>query len=286
MPAGFILKQMDQVAEGLLKNFSAAPFFQVHLRLEEYDPFRTKAENNDLSCQSETEYEVISNMDINYRHEVKHYLNWSDLMSIRARARAVMQPDPHAKDGKYLIRSLYFDTPEDKALREKIDGVNLREKFRIRYYNEDTSFIHLEKKSKHNSLGTKYDALLSAGEARRIVNGDTEWMLCSDRPLVQELYVKMKYQGLRPKTIVDYTREPFIYGPGNVRVTFDYDIRTGLKCTDFLNPNAVTIPAGERVILMEVKWDAYLPSVIRDIVQTHGRRSTAFSKYAICRIYD
>ena len=76
-------------------------------------------------------------MDISWRHEVKHYLNWSDLMSIRARARAVMQLDPHAKDGKYLIRSLYFDTPTDKALREKNDGVNLREKFRIRYYNED-----------------------------------------------------------------------------------------------------------------------------------------------------
>ena len=225
-------------------------------------------------------------MDISYRHEVKHYLNRSDLMSIRARVRAVMQPDPHTKDGKYLIRSLYFDNPEDKALREKIDGVNLREKFRIRYYNGDTSFIQLEKKSKHNSLGTKYDARLSADEAQRIVDGDTDWMLLSDRPLVQELYVKMKYQGLRPKTIVDYTREPFIYGPGNVRVTFDYDIRTGLMCTDFLNPDAVTIPAGERVILMEVKWDAYLPSVIRDLVQTQGRRSTAFSKYAVCRIYD
>ena len=225
-------------------------------------------------------------MEISYRHEVKHYLNWSDLMCIRARVRTVMQPDPHTKDGKYLIRSLYFDNAEDKALREKIDGVNLREKFRIRYYNGDTSFIHLEKKSKHNSLGTKYDAVLSAGEAQRIVDGDTGWMLQSDRPLVQELYVKMKYQGLRPKTIVDYTREPFIYRPGNVRVTFDYDIRTGLMCTDFLNPDAVTIPAGERVILMEVKWDAYLPSVIRDIVQVQGRRSTAFSKYAVCRIYD
>ena len=225
-------------------------------------------------------------MDINYRHEVKHYLNWSDLMSIRARARVIMQPDPHAKDGKYHIRSLYFDNPEDKALREKIDGVNLREKFRIRYYNEDTSFIHLEKKSKHNSLGTKYDALLSAEEAQKIIDGDTGWMRLSDRSLVQELYVKMKDQGLRPKTIVDYTREPFVYRPGNVRVTLDYDIRTGLTCTDFLNPNAVTIPAVERIILMEVKWDAYLPSVIRDLVQTQGRRSTAFSKYAVCRIYD
>lgn len=94
-------------------------------------------------------------MDIKYRHEVKHYLNVSDLIAIRQRLLAVMEPDPHAVDGKYLIRSLYFDNMEDKALREKLDGVNLREKFRIRYYNKDTSFIHLEKKSKHNSLGPK-----------------------------------------------------------------------------------------------------------------------------------
>ena len=225
-------------------------------------------------------------MDIKYRHEVKHYLNVSDLISIRQRLLAVMEPDPHAVNGKYLIRSLYFDNMEDKALREKTDGVNLREKFRIRFYNNDTSFIHLEKKSKHNSLGTKYDATLTMEEAQKIVDGDTLWMLSSGRPLVQELYLKMQYQGLRPKTIVDYTREPFIYGPGSVRVTFDYDIRTGMNCTDFLNPDCITIPASDSEIILEVKWDEYLPSVIRDLLQTKGRRSTAFSKYALCRMYD
>ena len=92
-------------------------------------------------------------------------------------------------------------------------------------------------------------------------------------------------QGLRPKTIVDYTREPFIYGPGNVRVTLDYNLRTGLGCTDFLNPRCVTIPAGEPVVIMEVKWDAFLPSIIRDAVQLKYRRTSAFSKYAACRIY-
>ena len=95
----------------------------------------------------------------------------------------------------------------------------------------------------------------------------------------------MQTQVLRPKTIVDYTREPFVYGPGNVRVTLDYDIRTGLNCTDFLNPDCVTIPAGNAPIILEVKWDEYLPSVIRDAVQLNGRRTSAFSKYAICRIY-
>ena len=192
-------------------------------------------------------------MDIAYRHEWKHEISYADLLCIRQRLRAVAQTDPHAVNGSYQIRSLYFDTPGDKALREKIDGVNLREKFRIRYYNLDPSVIHIEKKAR--------------------------------RPLVQELCCKMRTQGLRPRTIVDYTREPYIYAPGNVRVTFDYNIRTGLGCTDFLNPDCVTIPAGDAPILLEVKWDAFLPSVIRDAVQTGNLRASAFSKYAQCRIY-
>ena len=224
-------------------------------------------------------------MELQYRHEWKHEISCADLLAIRQRLRAVAESDPHAKDGKYLIRSLYFDNLSDKALREKIDGVNLREKFRIRYYNGDLSVIHLEKKSKRAGLGTKLSAGLSPDEAQNIVDGYLDWMMDSGRPLVQELYCKMKYQGLQPKTIVDYTREPFIYRPGNVRVTFDYDIRTGLSCTDFLDPDCPTIPAGDAPILMEVKWDAFLPSIIRDAVQTPGCRAEAFSKYAQCRIY-
>ena len=224
-------------------------------------------------------------MDIRYRHEWKHELNAADLLILRSRLRAVMESDPHAVDGKYHIRSLYFDNPDDKALREKLDGVNLREKFRIRLYNRDASVIHLEKKGKRNGLGTKFSADLSAEEAQRIVDGDLDWMLFSGRPLVQELYCKMRYQGMRPKTIVDYTREPFIFRPGNVRVTLDYDIRTGLGCTDFLNPDAVTIPAGDAPILLEVKWDEFLPSIIRDAVSVPDRRAASFSKYAQCRIY-
>ena len=224
-------------------------------------------------------------MPAQYRHEWKHEISYADLLCIRQRLRAVAESDPHARNGKYFIRSIYFDNGADKALREKIDGVNLREKFRIRFYNMDPSVIHLEKKSKRNGLGSKYSAPLSAAEAQAIVDGDLDWMLDSGRPLVQELYCKMRYQGLKPRTIVDYTREPFIYRPGNVRVTFDYDIRTGMDCTDFLNPDCVTVPAGDAPILLEVKWDEYLPSIIRDAVQTPGRRAEAFSKYAQCRIY-
>ena len=105
--------------------------------------------------QMENNAAAASSKEIHYRHEWKHEISWSDLIAIRQRLRAVAEPDPHAVDGKYLIRSLYFDNLNDKALREKVDGVNRREKFRIRYYNGDPSaVIHLEKKSKLNGLGT------------------------------------------------------------------------------------------------------------------------------------
>ena len=146
-------------------------------------------------------------MDFQYRHEWKHEISYADMLALRQRLSAVMELDAHAVGGSYQIRSLYFDNLADKALREKIDGVNLREKFRIRLYNRDSSVIHLEKKAKRGGLGTKFSAPLTAEEAQKIVDGDTAWMMESGRDLVRELCCKMRYQGLRPKTIVDYTRE-------------------------------------------------------------------------------
>ena len=230
---------------------------------------------------------------MDYRHEWKFEISETDLLILRQRLRAVARPDPHAVCGKYVIRSLYFDNAADRALREKLDGVSRREKFRIRYYNDDTSFIRLEKKSKAGGLGKKQSAPLTAMQTLDIVNGCTDWMAGSKEELICELYSKMRTQGLRPKIIVDYIREPFVFAPGkisdiapgNVRVTLDYNIRTGFNCRDFLKPDCVTIPAGEAPIILEVKWDSFLPDIIRDAVTLPGRRAAAFSKYAQCRIY-
>lgn len=220
-----------------------------------------------------------------FRHEYKHEITFSDIITLRHRMWAVARPEPHGINGKYFIRSLYFDDALDTALREKINGVNMREKFRLRYYNGDTSFIRLEKKSKINGLCNKVSTVVSRDDVERIISGDTAWMREDSRPLLRELYAKMQTKGLRPKTIVDYTREAFIYTAGNVRVTLDYDIRTGVQSIDFLNINSITVPTDDSPIILEVKWDEYLPDIIRDAVMLDGRHTSAFSKYAACRIY-
>lgn len=219
------------------------------------------------------------------RHEWKHEINAADCRVLTARLSVIAQRDAHGRDGRYDIRSLYFDDPLDTALREKVDGVNRREKFRIRYYNRDASYIILEKKSKWNGLCGKRSVLLSFEEVQSLLSGNLEWMPGSGRPLIQELYWKMKSRGLQPKTIVDYTRDAYVFPAGNVRVTLDSNIRTGLGSTDFLEPGCVTVPAGDTPTILEVKWDEFLPDVIRGAVQLSGRRASAFSKYAACRIY-
>ena len=221
-----------------------------------------------------------------YRHELKYQINFAEYLAIRQRIQPLMKLDKHASQGGYyLVRSIYFDNPDDKALREKVDGIGKREKFRIRYYNDDFSFITLEKKMKHNNLCLKLDADLSEEECRALLDGKTNWMPTHENGIVRELYCKMKSQQLGPRVLVSYIREPYVYEAGNVRVTFDSHIRTSLFHREFLEEKPYDISAqdypGE--MILEVKYDAFLPIVIADLLQIGGIRQQAFSKYGACR---
>lgn len=222
-----------------------------------------------------------------YRHELKYSVSCADYLALRARLAPVMKPDPHAGgDGRYTIRSIYFDNYSDKVLREKLDGVQRREKFRIRWYNDDLSLIHLEKKMKHDSLCLKLSAQLTQEECRALCAGRVDWMLSHPDQLVRELRCKMTLQQLRPRVLVSYLREPYVYGPGNVRVTFDSRVRTSLFRRELLERGpdvSATDSPGD--MLMEVKYDGFLPELIADLLQTEGLRQQAFSKYGACRRY-
>ncbi len=222
------------------------------------------------------------------RHEYKHTINIHDYYVLRQRLQAVAQRDPNANaDGRYHVRSLYFDNDDNRALREKIDGLADREKFRVRIYNGRSDLIRLEKKSKRGSLGNKISADLTREQAGRIIAGDTDWMRGSGDALLLELYGKMRFQCLKPKTIVDYRREAYIYPAGDVRVTFDTDVRSGLYTTGLFDQDFPTFPVMENgLLLLEIKYDRFLPDLIRDVVQTNVRRTESYSKYAACRVYE
>ena len=218
------------------------------------------------------------------RHEKKHIITKADRDMLIKKLGTIMAPDSHYGNNSYHVRSLYFDDIYDSALSDKLNGASYREKFRIRYYNGDTSHIVLEKKSKTKDLCGKEAVKITKAQAERIVKVDIDFLLNEEAPLCRELYAKMKGGLLRPKVIVDYTRRAFAYKAGNVRITFDYDIRTGLSSTDLFG-NIHTIPADLRdPVIMEIKYDEFLPEIIRNMAYIDFRRTSSYSKYTACRL--
>ena len=218
------------------------------------------------------------------RHEEKHQVNLREALVLSRRLEKLFPRDPHAgPEGSYQVVSLYYDDPYDTALRQKLDGVNRREKFRLRYYGKEPAFFKLEKKYKVKGLCGKGSCRLSREEGERLLRGDFAFLLEKEEPLAQEFYAKLR-RGLAPKTVVRYTREAFLYAPGNVRVTLDGDIRAGAP-ERFLIPQKL-LPALGGLAVVEVKYDAFLPEIVKLAAQVPNRQGTACSKYALCRRYD
>lgn len=220
------------------------------------------------------------------RTELKHEITKMDCYLLRNRLKHFMKVDPHAqKDGKYFIRSVYFDNFENKVLMEKKEGFYQRDKFRVRLYDLNTNFLNLEKKSKRNNLTYKQKCCITAEEYERMRSGDIGWMETDSRTLIQDLFIQMNLFQLKPVTVVDYEREVFIYDQGNVRVTFDGNIKTSFRNNDVLNPHLAMVETNPEIVILEVKYDEFLPNMIKCLLQLGDRRKGTYSKYQISRMF-
>lgn len=220
------------------------------------------------------------------RTELKHELSKMDCYLLRHRLKHVMEVDPHAnEEGKYHIRSVYFDNIDNKVLTQKKEGYYDRDKFRVRLYDHRISLLHLEKKSKRNNLTYKQKCRIRIEEYEDMRNGEISWMEHDERMLIRELYIEMKMYQVKPMTVVDYEREVFIYHYGNVRVTFDSDIKTSFRNNDVLNFDLPMIETNPDVVILEIKYDEFLPDVIKKLLQIGNRRKGTYSKYQMSRMY-
>ncbi|MDQ0091538.1 hypothetical protein J2T12_004975 [Paenibacillus anaericanus] len=227
------------------------------------------------------------NTKLKYRHELKFMINRQQYFIIRQRLKSIVEQDAHVgPTGEYHIRSLYFDDINNTALHEKLGGIRDRAKYRIRIYNNSDNLIHFEKKVKFNDYIAKLKEPLTRDMYNSIVSGNFEVLNVPDKPLLRELYYEMRNNLLRPKVIVDYVREPYVCHNGNVRITFDKELRTGLNSTDIFDEALNSVPAiDDHLIILEVKYDEYIPEYIRAALQLEGLNQQSASKYVICRKY-
>jgi len=233
--------------------------------------------------------EQASNGKLNFRHELKYYINYRDYVLLKNTIKALLSIDRNANgDDHYHIRSLYFDDVYETALKDKVAGTDERCKYRIRIYNYSDSVIKFEKKIKRGQFISKVSIGLSRDECDSIIAGEYDFLAERPEPLASEIYVQMKNNALKPRVLVDYWREAYVSPFENVRVTFDKDIKGGLWLTDIFNAQAPTMPMlDEGTMVLEVKFNRYMPEFIKTVLNNvNAAQRSAISKYVLCRKFD
>ena len=191
-----------------------------------------------------------------FRNEWKYLISTSEKELLELRMKHLLKKDPNAKGNGYMIRSLYFEDYFNSAYAEKESGVLMRKKYRIRIYDCSDRSIKLERKKKFGSYIYKESA-----------------------PLTKEEF----YNLMRPRTIVDYDRVPWIMDEGTVRITFDSDVRAAVGSYDIFDPSLPTLSVLEPgKLVMEVKFTEMLPQIVRDLLPPNAQEFTAVSKYILC----
>lgn len=218
-----------------------------------------------------------------FRHELKYRITTTQKDIISARLECFLQRDGHVENGMYTIRSLYFDDRVNTAYKEKLMGTANRKKYRIRCYNYSTQTIKLECKNKQGEYISKEAAELSLDETERILAGDYESLSYRAEPVCRCFYDQCMTNQMRPRVIVDYERIPYVFLPGDVRITFDSNLRevvltdslfdAGLPAFDVMEPHE---------LIMEVKYTTFLPEFIHDILTTQEAVREVASKYVMC----
>ncbi len=219
------------------------------------------------------------------RHELKFTLHKDAATILKQRLSLLLPFDNNAnQNGEYYVRSLYFDTIDADAYIEKMDGVQTRRKYRIRFYNQNLDFIRLECKEKFDSMTQKRQARISLPYAQKIITNQIEALDVEGGQVLQEFLLDLKTRHLVPSVIVDYRRTAFVHESLDVRITFDEHIHSRHFDTDLFESSFSGIKVHEdSESVIEIKFDEILPYPVWAVLNSVPLSRQAISKFALCR---
>lgn len=221
-----------------------------------------------------------------YRNELKYIVNKSDFKILETRLKHFMDIDKNIKNKQsYNIRSIYFDDYNNNCFYDNESGINERYKVRIRIYDKLDTLIKLEIKYKKNGFTKKEVCNIDKNICNKLIKGEFLRLEECNNKILNKLYLEQHLHNLVPKLIVEYDRTAYINKIGNVRVTFDTNIRTSKHIDRFFEDNIYAYPILEiGKHILEVKYDELVPDYIMEAIELNNLRQTAFSKYYLSRI--
>lgn len=219
-----------------------------------------------------------------YRVEDKYNCTATELITLQSRMEAVLRPDENEGGSEgYRITSLYFDDLADSCLRDTEDGVNQRNKYRIRIYNDALDIIKLEVKTKRDNRILKRSRTISIAEMKSLIHGECIEDSASEKDPATLFNLAIRTRGLRPRVIVAYERKAYVYEPGNVRITFDRNVRASDRVEEFGQKNMSYDFLQEYDKVLEVKYDEFIPDFLLQLLELGNMQQSAYSKYQMCR---
>ena len=227
----------------------------------------------------------VKEKEIQYRHELKYRINGGTYHILRQRLKAVMMPDTHSSGGLYRVTSLYLDDVYRTAYRDKVNGALHRKKYRIRVYDLGKDVINLEEKVKDDAMGYKKSTRLNMEQYRSLLEGDCSFFAGEEfaDTAAGDYFASSSAVKLMPSVIVDYIREPYVCYAGNVRITFDMKIAACTNGIDLFDPdNVYETVMPENEIVLEVKYDDFIPAHIQQVLTGIDTMEEAFSKFILC----
>lgn len=219
-----------------------------------------------------------------YRSEIKYIISRTEYETLRVLLRSVLTPDAYmASPDGYRIRSLYFDSATDTDYWEKLDGVQNRKKIRLRIYDPNTQSVKLEIKNRFGNNNLKQTLPISRKDAESLIAGDYDVLANYHTPVANRAWQIMRPQLYTPRTIVEYDREAYTYPQFDIRITFDKNVRAASSDRLFEENPALISVFEEPTIILEVKFNEFLPKFISDMLACCKGSMTSVSKYCLAR---
>ena len=223
-------------------------------------------------------------MDEVLRQEKKYLISLDRYYYLSRQFSRTLVEDTHSSGDGYLVRSLYFDDIDDNDYEEKINGVEVRKKIRLRNYGPGSKSAKLELKQKQGIWQKKRSLTLDKDKALRLIIGDYTALLECKSDFADECFGIMSMRCYRPKAVVSYTRKVFIAKENETRITFDHNIKGTEACFDIFSHNLLENPILDPyMVVLEVKYNDFLLSYIKDIIQSSNESERAISKYCLSR---
>lgn len=220
-----------------------------------------------------------------FRKEIKYLISVQDYLLIQKKLACFLQPDAHGGPAGYMVRSLYFDSINDQDLYDTLDGCMEKRKIRLRVYDAQARQVKLEYKCKSNTDGVKKTLTLSREQAQDMMKGNYGFLAGMDQPLARQLYIRLCTGAYTPKSVVQYWRKAYLYPVSDVRITFDTQVAASNVLGSFLDAQPSLIPLLPLDTgVLEVKYNDFLPGVLKEQVARLDRLQTSNSKYAQSRL--